>query len=201
MKHRKPLPFDRNWGGSFFIPIQAVPQHRLSNRMHPCEPEPSPHPPLSLRGRRPHPRVASLAPAGQFTFWQSPGIRWRQVGNRRKAQFPCPPRIYEGGARRAGGSPAALRIRRRVTINGTPYRILPPVRRCAWTSPLINEGGKRVRRSTLVRWFSQHSTRRFSRFAQNDILFGTFRTRLSVGGRRGLLRKAVAFFRVSCETI
>ena len=24
-----------------------------------------------------HPRVASLAPAGQFTFWQSPGIQWR----------------------------------------------------------------------------------------------------------------------------
>ena len=31
--------------------------------------------PLSLRGRRPHPRVASLAPSGQFTFWQSPGTR------------------------------------------------------------------------------------------------------------------------------
>ena len=28
---------------------------------------------VSLRGRRPHPRVASLAPLGQFTSWQSPG--------------------------------------------------------------------------------------------------------------------------------
>ena len=26
---------------------------------------------MSLRGRRPHPRVASLGPSGQFTFWQS----------------------------------------------------------------------------------------------------------------------------------
>ena len=24
------------------------------------------------------------------------------------------------------------------------YRILPPVLRCAWTSPLINEGGKKM---------------------------------------------------------
>ena len=30
---------------------------------------------VSLRGRRPHPRVASLAPLGQFTSWQSPGAR------------------------------------------------------------------------------------------------------------------------------
>jgi len=28
---------------------------------------------MSFRGRRPHPRVASLAPSGQFTFWESPG--------------------------------------------------------------------------------------------------------------------------------
>ena len=35
-------------------------------------------PPLSLRGGRSptHPRVASLAPSGQFTFWQSPGRQY-----------------------------------------------------------------------------------------------------------------------------
>ena len=70
------------------------------------------------------------------------------------------PPAFMRGCPKGGGSPAALRFRRRVAIDATPYRILPPVLRCAWTSPLINEGGKRVRCLSSVLWLSIHHCRK-----------------------------------------
>ena len=68
---------------------------------------------MSLRGPLgPHPRVASLAPLGQFTFWQSPGTTHRNAhsGKGRTGRLPrslrslaMTPRwgVREGGASRS----------------------------------------------------------------------------------------------------
>ena len=117
----------------------TVPQYNLSKSTHQCESEPAPD----------HHCHCEAAGRGNLLVFGDDKLETEGKHN------PLAPRIYEGGARRAGGSPAAVRIRQRVAIEATLYRILPPVLRCAWTSPLINEGGKGC---GGFRWITQPAT-------------------------------------------
>ena len=57
----------------------TVPQYNLSKSTHQCEFAPTPPTATVIASRKAaHPRVASLAPAGQFTFWESPATYVRR---------------------------------------------------------------------------------------------------------------------------
>ena len=59
-----------------------------------------------------------------------------------KDQHRLLPPAFMRGVPEGRGESAAVRIRRSAAIEDRLYRLLPPVLRFAWTSPLINEGGK-----------------------------------------------------------
>ena len=49
-------------------------------------------PPVIPRSEATHPRVASLGPSGQFTFWESPGTRYSYQRSARRLPRPYGPR-------------------------------------------------------------------------------------------------------------